>query len=335
MKKEISRRDFIHTLMASLAIAPAMASVQKDLPGGIPLRQFGNTNEWISIIGYGGWDSVVNKTDDESIKLMHEALDNGITFYDNAWEYNNGRSEEVMGKAFAESSKRDKIFLMTKVCARDYKGAVSQLNDSLRRLQTDRVDLLQFHSIQYNEDAKRIFDPENGALKAVMEFKKQGKIRYVGFSGHMYIDSHLEMLNMDFDWNSVMMPLNLLDPHYKSFEKNILPVLIQRNIAPIGMKSLASNNGRIPRELKIPAELCRAYVLSLPVSTLVCGIQTRKELLTDLSVARDFKPLTSEKINELLEKTQPAGITGNLEAYKDPKGYFGCSHHARALREEG
>ncbi|MGK7393586.1 MAG: aldo/keto reductase [Candidatus Cyclobacteriaceae bacterium M3_2C_046] len=334
MSKEFSRREFIQTLMSGIAMSPAIMSMQKPGVAGIPTRPLGNTGERVSIIGLGGWDVVANKSDQEGVKLMHEALDNGITFWDNCWEYHDGRAESVMGQALAQSSHRNKVFLMTKTCSRSYDGAKKQLEDSLSRLNTDHIDLWQFHSLQYEGDVERIMDPDQGALKAAIEAKKAGKIRFIGFTGHMYPAVHQKMLDQDFNWDSVMMPLNILDAHYKSFQKTVLPRVNQNNMGAIGMKSLAAQNGIIPRQLNISAKLCRSYPLSLPISTLVCGVQTREELLSDIEVGRNFKPLTEESVNELLEKSNLPAQSGEIELYKNPQGYFGCSYHSRVLARE-
>jgi len=264
---------------------------------------------------------------------MQEGVDAGITFIDNAWEYNQGRSEEVVGKGLKEGTLRDKVFLMTKVCARDYKGAKLHLEDALRRLQTDRIDLVQLHSIQYDGDRKRVFDPENGAVKALVEAKKEGKLRYIGFTGHRDPQIHLDMLNMPYEWDTVQMPLNIMDAHFNSFQNRVLPVLKDRNIAALGMKSLVGDFERISTKISVNAELCRRYSLSLPVSTLICGMQTPDEMRMMIDIARDFKPLTEEKINELLDLAKTAAKTGEAEFYKfDGKGY-GCSYHSKVLRD--
>lgn len=331
--RTLSRREFVNTIMAGVALSPFIMSMQRHSAVGLPTRPLGKTGQQVSIIALGGWDSVANKTDDESIKLMHEALEEGITFWDNAWEYHNGRSEEVMGKALAQSSRRDKVFLMTKVCARDYEGAKKQLDESLRRLKTDRIDLYQCHAIQYPGDGKRIFDPENGALKALKEAKKAGKIRFIGFTGHREPKIHLDMIDMPYGWDSVQMPLNIMDAHYSSFQKEVLPVLLNKKIAILGMKSLAGQDGRIARELNVNAELCRRYSLSLPVSALVCGIQTREELHLDLKIARNFKPLTEAEVNSLLDISREPAKSGEIEQYKNPKGFYGCSYHSNQLAQ--
>jgi uncharacterized protein len=334
INKEFSRRQFIRTVMAGVALGPAMMGMQRYSANGIPTRPLGNTGEHVSIISLGGWDSVANKTDDESIRLMHEALDNGINFWDNAWEYHRGRAEDVMGKALADGSRRDKVFLMTKVCARDYNGVKRQLEESLGRLRTDRIDLWQFHSIQYDGDMERIFDPENGGLKAALEAKEQGKIRYLGFTGHRHPDIHLEMMNQGFQWDSVQMPLNILDAHYNSFQKNVLTLANEKGTGTIGMKALAAQNARLPRELNLSPELCIRYSLSLPVSSLCLGFQTLEELNTDLNIARNFKALTEDEVNKLLDQSRLPAQDGEIELYKNPAGYFGCGYHAGVLQNE-
>ena len=331
MKFEYSRRNFIKTLMAGVLMGPAVLKSQANNGNGIPVRVLGNTGEQVSIVGFGGWD--LGYIDEKlAIRMVHEGVDEGITFFDNAWEYNNGNSEVVVGKAMKEANLRDKIFLMTKVCARDYKGAKQHLEDALRRLQTDHIDLVQFHSIQYEGDKERIFDPENGALKAIKEAQKEGKLKYIGFSGHRDPEIHLGMINMPFNWNSVQMPLNIMDAHYNSFQDKVLPVVIEKNIAALGMKSLVGGFDRISSKIKISAELCRHYSLSLPVSTLICGMQNMDEMRMMITMARDFKPLTEEKINELLDLSLAASRSGEVEAYKDASRGYGCSYHAAILR---
>lgn len=332
MKNGFSRRDFIQALMAGVLLGPAVLKTQAFSAAGIPTRALGKTGERVSIIGFGGWD--LGYIDEKlAVRLMHEGIDKGITFIDNAWEYNNGRSEEVAGKALKQSSLRNKVFLMTKICARDYEGAKRHLEDGLRRLNTDRIDLVQLHSIQYDGDRERIFDPGNGALKALIEAKKEGKLRYIGFSGHRDPEIHLGMLSMDFEWDTVQLPLNIMDAHYNSFQKRVLPVLNARDIAALGMKSLTGGYSRISERVNVSAELCRHYALSLPVSTLICGMQNNDEMQMMINIAQNFKPLTEEKINELLDRSMAAAKDGAPERYKDPTSGYGCSYHARVLRE--
>jgi len=332
MKHEFTRRDFIQTLLTGVLLGPIVLKTQAGSITGIPTRALGKTGERVSIVGFGGWD--LGFIDEKlAVRMMQEGVDAGITFIDNAWEYNQGRSEEVVGKGLKEGNLRDKVFLMTKVCARDYKGAKLHLEDALRRLQTDRIDLVQLHSIQYDGDRKRVFDPENGAVKALVEAKKEGKLRYIGFTGHRDPQIHLDMLNMPYEWDTVQMPLNIMDAHFNSFQNRVLPVLKDRNIAALGMKSLVGDFERISTKISVNAELCRRYSLSLPVSTLICGMQTPDEMRMMIDIARDFKPLTEEKINELLDLAKTAAKTGEAEFYKfDGKGY-GCSYHSKVLRD--
>jgi uncharacterized protein len=328
-----SRREFLATLAGVVALGAETLAMQTPGPAGIPLRPLGSTGASIPIVGYGGWDSVAGKTDAESITLMHEAIDLGITFWDNAWEYHDGRAEEVMGKAFDSAARRDKVFLMTKACARDYAGFQRQFDDSLRRLRTDHVDLLQFHAIQYDGDPERVCDPERGGLKAALEARKAGKLRFLGFSGHMDPQVHLRMLAKH-DWNSVQMPLNVLDAHYLSFEKTVVPEARRRGIGVLGMKSLGGQDARIPRDLGLSVELCRRYAMSLPVSTTICGMQNRDELRQMAEIARGFTPLTTGEIERLLVGSRAQAADGHIEAYKNRKGGYGCSYHADVLKTE-
>ncbi len=330
MKTDQTRRNFIKTLMTGVLMGPVVLKTQAFSGGGIPTRILGNTGERVSIIGFGGWD--LGYIDEKlAFRMIHEGVDEGITFFDNAWEYNRGNSEVVVGKALEQANLRDKVFLMTKVCARDYKNAKKQIEDSLTRLKTDHIDLLLNHSIQYEGDKERIVDPDNGALKAVLEAKREGKIKYTGFSGHRTPEIHLDMLGVDYDWDAVLMPLNIMDAHYNSFQKKVLPVVNKRNMAALGMKSLTGGFSRISSKVNVIPQLCRHYSLSLPISTLICGNQSLEEMRSDIAIARDFKPLTEDKINELLDLSENAAKTGEPEMYKDPTSFYGCSYHRRAL----
>jgi uncharacterized protein len=326
-----SRRQFLAALAGAVAFSHEAMAMQQPSANGIPVRKLGKSGVQVSIVAIGGYDFVVNKTDDEGVRLLHEALDGGITFWDNAWEYNDGRSEEVMGKAFDSPSRRDRVYLMTKVCGRDYVAAKRHIEDSLRRLRTDRIDLLQFHSLQYPGDQERIMDPENGAVRAALEAQQAGKVIRLGFTGHQRPDVHLGMLKTDFDWVSVQMPLNILDAHYLSFEKQVLPVCRSRDIGVLGMKSLAAQNARIVRDLKVDWELCRRYALSLPVSSLVCGVQTIEQLRSLLRLAQNFKPLGDDDIQRLLSTSRNPSQDGHIEQYKNPQSGYGCSYHSRIL----
>lgn len=317
----LSRRAFLQTALAGLAMGRAILAAQQPGPAGIPTRPLGHTGVRIPIIGLGGWNIGAVRDDAEAIAIMHEAIDEGLTFFDNSWDYHDGRSEELMGRALSSGGRRDKVFLMTKVCGRDYKTARQHLEDSLRRLRTDRIDLWQFHGIKWEDDPDLIF-AENGALKCALEARQEGKVRFIGFTGHQHPRFHLAMLARDFRWDAVQMPLNLLDAHYQSFQKQVLPVCQKRNIGVLGMKALASQNGRLVRELGVPAATLRRYVLSLPVTSLVCGIQSRADLRQDLAIARQFQPLSESEIAALLAKAEGPAANGQIEQYK--VGNYGC-----------
>jgi aryl-alcohol dehydrogenase-like predicted oxidoreductase len=328
-----SRREFLGALAGVLALRGEVLALQAPGPAGIPVRPLGRTGVSVPIVGYGGWHAAVGGDEAERIARLHEAIDLGITFMDNAWEYHQGGSEEVMGKALAAPEWRDRVFLMTKVCARDYDGARRHIEDSLRRLQTDHVDLLQLHAIQYADDVERITDPEHGALRALLEAQKAGKTRFLGFSGHRDPRTHLRMIDAH-PWDTVQMPLNLLDAQYRSFEKNVLPVCREKGIGALGMKSLGGGGqeGAVPRETGVDWELCRRYALSLPVSTVVCAMKSREELQGMVRIARGFEPLDEAQVARLLAKAKTVAADGHVEAYKDSSKGYGCSYQDAVLK---
>jgi uncharacterized protein len=318
-----SRRDFLKRSIASLAatgFGAAALAEQQESASGIPTRPLGKTGQRVSIIGLGGYHIGIPE-EKESIALVHEAIDAGITFLDNAWDYHDGGSEEKLGKALAIGGRRQKVFLMTKVCARDYQGARQQLEESLRRLKTDVIDLWQFHECNWEVDADWIFD--RGALKCALEARNAGKIRFIGFTGHKDTACHLKMLSKPFDWDTVQMPINILDAHFRSFQGKVVPECNRRKIGVVGMKALA--NGAFPKALGLSAEVCRRFALSLPISTLVCGIESRKDLRQDVAMARNFKPLGADEVRELLAQTKTAGSDGKLEPFKTAR--YGSPYH--------
>lgn len=311
-----NRREFLQTVLSGLAAGTVLSSCHDNTGKGIPTRPLGKTGKNVSILCLGGWDVAAAESERESIRLMHEALDEGIFFWDNCWEYHDGRSEELMGQAMKENNSRDKVFLMTKGCARDYEGAKRYLEDSLRRFQTDMIDLWQFHSIQWDKDPEVILDRENGAIRAALEAKQEGKIRYIGFTGHKDPKYHLAMLNAGFEFDAVQMPINVVDPHYQSFIDQVVPVCNARNIGTLGMKSLAAQDARIPRETGIDPVDCRRFALSMPISSLVIGIQNRTELRSDIALARDFQPFSEQEVIDLLALTESKAKDGAIEPYK-------------------
>lgn len=327
----IHRRNFLQVSLGGLALGQSLFAEQTtSSSNGIPVRPLGNTGEKVSIIGLGGWDIGNVKDKKLAISIMHEAIDEGVTFFDNCWDYHQGGSEEIMGKAISQSHRREKIFLMSKVCARDYQGAKKHLEDSLRRLKTDRLDLWQFHGLQWDDDTDLIFDQENGAVRAALEAKKEGKIRFIGFTGHKDPRYHLAMLAKDFQWDTILFPVNMLDATYRSFQKEVLPICTFRNIAILGIKGLGSQNGRIIRDLGVSAETARRYALSMPISTLICGIQSKENLRQDIAIARSFEPMSESELRDLALKFKSQAADGSIERYKT--GNFGCDWHHNNLK---
>jgi predicted aldo/keto reductase-like oxidoreductase len=243
---------------------------------------------------------------------------------DNCWDYHDGVAEERMGKALAERGRRDKVVLMTKVCGRTAKEAESNLNDSLSRLRTDRIDLWQFHEMVYDSDPDWVF-AEDGAIHAGLKALKEGKVRFLGFTGHKDPIIHLKMLSKPYDWSAVQMPLNVMDVHYRSFQKQVLPVLLQRNIGVLAMKSLGGNGG-IVAKAGVPVEDALRYVLSLPISTLVSGIDSEKVLDQNLKIVREFKPVSPDERARIEQSTYKVAGDGRFELFKSSKVFDGPVH---------
>ena len=276
---------------------------------GIPMRQLGRTGVRVTCIGVGG-HHIGRPDNQEGIRIIRAAIDEGINFLDNAWCYHGGESERIMGRAL-ENGYRERVFLMTKNHGRDRETFESQLHGSLQRLRTDYIDLLQFHEIIHEGDPQRIFS--EGAIEAAIRAREEGKIRYIGFTGHRWPSLLKEMLDQDYSWDTLQFPTNLLDTHYRSFISEVMPSAIEREIGVIGMKSLASGNilktGITPRE-------GISYALSLPISVLVCGMDSLEVLEQNLEIARSFKQLSAEERTLLEEKVQNAAQDGHLEHYK-------------------
>ena len=330
MPLEATRRSFFQGMFAS-ATAAALAQqalAQQDSANGLPTRRLGRTDEQVSILCLGGWHIGAVENKDEAIRIMHAAIDEGMTFFDNAWDYHDGGSEEIMGRALAEPGKRDKVFLMTKNCERDYKGSMSNLEDSLRRLKTDRIDLWQFHEMVYDSDPDWVF--EKGGLKAALEAQKAGKVRYIGFTGHKDPSIHIKMLNKPYDWASAQMPVNVMDAHYRSFQKEAIPVCLAKDVGVVGMKGLGggSPRGEIPSKTSVTYEECRRYALSLPIATLVVGILSMEELKADVEIARNFEPMSDEKKAVLLSSVADVAGDGRHEQFKSTQRFDG-PHHRR------
>jgi len=286
------------------------------MKSGIPYRTLGHTGEKVSIVGLGGFH--IGKQDDEvdSIRIIRTAIDNGINFMDNCWSYHDGISEIRMGKALRDGY-RNKVFLMTKIDGQTKKAATKQMNESLRRLQTDTIDLLQCHEVIRLSDPDRIWGSD-GAIEALLEAKKAGKIRYIGFTGHKSPDIHLKMLKIAMDngfiFDAVQMPLNVIDAHSISFEKKVLPMLLERNIGVLGMKPLCE--GRILNKGIVKAVECLHYAMSLPTSVVITGCDSLPVLQQALEAARTFHPMSEEHRSALLNRTAKAAETGDYEPWK-------------------
>lgn len=318
----MDRRKFIKDLTA-LGVAAGVARISGIVPqtwaapekGQIPYRQLGSTGEKVSIVGLGGYH-LGRPDEQESIRIIRTAIDNGINFMDNSWDYNGGESEIRMGKALREGY-RQKVFLMTKIDGRTGEAATKQLNESLQRLQTDTIDLLQFHELIRLSDPERIFAP-HGAYEAMLAAKKAGKIRYIGFTGHKSPAILLKMLELCFAHNftpaTVQMPLNLMDAHYDSFQKQVLPVLLQHGIGPLAMKSMG-DHFLLESKTVTPME-CLHYDMNLPVAVVITGCDSRPILEQALTAARTFRPLSDQEVAALLAKTAKAAVGGRYELYK-------------------
>ncbi len=270
---------------------------------GIPLRSFGKTDVKISALGLGGHHLGGAKDESTAVEIVHRAVDGGITFFDCCWEYNRGKSEDWLGKGLR--GRRDRVFLMTKVCThgRDASLAMQMLEQSLRRLQTDHLDLWQAHGMSFQNDPELFIRP-NGAAEALHKAKQQGKVRFVGFSGHKDPDVHLAMLNTGFAFDAVQMPLNPFDSHFFSFEQKVLPLLNQRGIAPLGMKPISGHGDPVQGGSFTAQELLR-YAMSLPVSTTISGVSELHVLEQNLAIAQNFTPLTPQEMQALRDRAKP------------------------------
>jgi predicted aldo/keto reductase-like oxidoreductase len=300
--------------LAANATAQAGGSASKTRAGSIPRRAFGKSGVEVSALGVGGHAIGLAKLESEAIRIVREAIDAGATFLDNAWEYHDGRSEEWMGKAL--EGRRDQAFLMTKVCThgRDAKVAMQQLEQSLKRLKTDRVDLWQVHECVYHNDPERHF-AKGGVIEALDQAKKDGKVRFVGFTGHKDPEIHLAMLAHDYPFDAVQLPLNVFDASFKSFEQRVLPELVRRGIAPIAMKSLNGTGDAIKKGVLTVEEALR-YTLSLPIATLVSGMDSLGVLHQNLAIARGFEPMSAAEMQALRERVASQAGDGRFELYK-------------------
>lgn len=311
---------------ATLLAQQVIAQTSSASATGMPTRILGRTGVRVSILGLGGWHIGSIKDDNEAIRIMHTAIDDGLTFFDNAWDYHDGRSEELMGRALSMDGYRAKVFLMTKNCERDYAGSIKNLEDSLRRMKTDRIDLWQFHEMVYDNDPDWVF--EKGGMKAALEARKAGKVRFIGFTGHKDPRIHLKMLGKPHDWDTAQMPINVMDPFYRSFEKEVVPECLKKNVGVIGMKGLGggTTNGRFISHAGMTSDECYRYCLSRPVAVQVVGINSMPLLKQDIALARAFKPLSADESKQLLSRVRDVAGDGRHELFKSTKFYDGPHH---------
>jgi aryl-alcohol dehydrogenase-like predicted oxidoreductase len=303
--------------------------------GEMPYRVLGRTGEQVSAIGLGGWHLGFKDLDERlSIRLIRDALDRGINFLDNSWDYNEGASETRMGQALRDGY-RAKAFLMTKIDGRSKAEAQRQLDESLRRLQTDCIDLVQHHEVIRYEDPHRIFD-EDGANEVLVRARDTGKIRYIGFTGHKDPTVHLHTLQVArahaFTFDTVQMPLNVMDAHYRSFEQLVLPELVRENIGVLGMKSMG--NGIILKSGKVTAIECLHYALSLPASVVITGIESLERLEQAFEAVRTFQPLSDAERSAMLRKTATAASRGAFELFKTTSLFDATALNPAWLGEE-
>ena len=294
-------------------------------------RPLGSTGEKVSAIGLGGFHIGQVKDPNQAIRIIRSAIDRGLTFMDNSWDYNDGRSEIIMGKALRDGY-REKVFLMTKVDGRTKEEAAKQIDESLKRLETDHVDLMQHHEVIRFEDPDRIFAP-GGAQDAFLEAKQTGKLRYIGFTGHKDPHVHLYMLQVarehGFHFDTVQMPLNVMDAHFRSFAKDVLPELVKEGIGVLGMKSMGDG---IVLQSKIVSPIeCLHYALSLPTSVVITGITSMKLLDQAFEAVRTFKPLTDPERSALLARTAKAAAQGEFELFKTTSHFDSTAMHPEWL----
>ena len=328
----VSRREFLGMTAASLLMAGSLSGAAKpdtksdtrsDARNGIPYRTLGRTGEKVSVIGLGGYHLGNQSDPEESVRIIRTGIDEGINFLDNCWDYNGGESEIRMGKALRDGY-RQKAFLMTKIDGRNKTAAATQLHESLRRLQTDRIDLLQFHEVIRDSDPDRIF-AEGGGMEAAVEARKAGKIRFIGFTGHKSPDIHLKMLatasKHDFMFDGVQMPLNVMDAHFNSFEKRVLPLLTKDGIGVLGMKPMG-DKVILTSKTVTPVE-CLYYAMNLPTSVVITGCDSLSILQQALRAARSFQPMGASQVAALLAKTAKAAEGGQFELYKTSHQFDG------------
>jgi predicted aldo/keto reductase-like oxidoreductase len=321
----LDRRDFLERFSIGALIARNLFAAD-ERSGDMIYRKLGTTGERVSAIGLGGYHIGMPSTEDESIRLVRTAIDRGITFMDNCWDYMNGKCEVWMGKALRDGY-RQKVFLMTKFDARTGAATSRQLDESLQRLQTDHIDLLQFHENIRPEDPDRFFN--DGPAQVLLDAKKAGKIRYIGFTGHKDPFIHLRMLEEakahNFHFDAVQMPLNILDAQFRSFANQVIPKALDQGTGVLGMKPLA-NGAIVQNKIATPVE-CLHYALNLPTSVVINGNSDLKMLEQAFEAARTFKPLSPSELTALLNRTREAALSGKYERFKTSSQYDGTARN--------
>jgi predicted aldo/keto reductase-like oxidoreductase len=327
-----TRRKFVKlAAVASVAVGTAPQLWAAEAKNEMPMRPLGRTGEKVSAIGLGGYHAASARDEKETVRIIRSAIDRGINFMDNCWDYHNGDAEVRMGKALLDGY-RAKVFLMSKIDGQTKAAAAKQIDESLKRLQTDHVDLMQFHEVIRKEDPDRIF-AAGGAIEAMQEAKKAGKVRFIGFTGHKDPDIHLKMLQVagehQFRFDAVQMPLNVMDAHFRSFEHKVLPVLVKENIGVLAMKTMGA--GVILASGTVKAMECLRYALNLPTSTVITGMDSMDRVDQAIEAARTFQPMTAEQVAALLARTAEAAATGRYELFKTTGTFDGTAHNPQWL----
>ncbi len=330
----VTRRLFLELSIAGAVVATGgsrLGVAQETRSNGMPYRTLGRTGEKVSLVGIGGAHLGRLHDEQEAIRIVRTAIDSGINFMDNSWDYSDGKSEERMGKALRDGY-RQQAFLMTKIDGRTKQSAARQLDESLRRLQTDHLDLLQLHEIIRMSDPDRIFAP-GGAMAALAAAKQAGKFRYVGFTGHKSPDIHLHMLETaaahDFTFDTVQMPLNVMDAHFDSFAQRVLPAALARHMGVLGMKPMGDHH-ILDSKAVTPFE-CLHYAMNLPVSVVITGCDSIPILRQAIDAAKSFRPLAERQLAELKAKTAQAAQNGRYELYKTSDQFDSTAHHPEWL----
>ena len=352
----MNRRDFLGSAaVGAAAIAasetllsaePVQAATKKMPPlprtqrrGDMPYRALGKTGEMVSIVGLGGFHIGKQFEENASIRIIHAAIDSGINFMDNCWDYHEGLSELRMGKAL-QGGRRDKVFLMTKIDGRPKSVAAKQIDESLARLRTDHVDLLQFHEILRYEDPDRIFAPD-GAIHAALEAQKAGKVRFIGFTGHKSPNIHLEMFKVadahNFHFDTVQHPVNVMDAHFRSFTNEVIPVAAAHGTASLGMKTFGDHFilSHVKESGTATATQLLHFGMSQPVALIITGIDSMPVLHQALDAAKTFKPMTASEQGALLEKTKVAAAQGKYELFKTSEKFDSTAQHPEWLGNKG